>query len=197
MYCKKCGKQMVVGDIDETGICRRCRSEERMRQMSAKEVKKLSLAVKKSERKTKRRRRAKKAIVFLVVLISGFFCPLIWILYGIFKARAKRSYPYENTIPKEDLPYCGRNGNGMTTSSGGMASNKNGFLITGGDGNMYESGGLFCDWAGNYLEWGCPFHDARGNLVEWGSPFYDNRDNYVGWGSPFYDAGDNYINPHG
>ncbi len=136
----------------------------------------------------------------LAVMIAGFFCPLIWVVYFLSKnwSSVKAvSKPILKDVYNGLINSTARAGGTSSTPALEEGSSEKKFLITGGDGNIYESGGMFCDWAGNRLTWGSAFRDARGNLVEWGSPFYDNRDNYVAWGSPFYDAGNNYINPRG
>ena len=191
MYCNKCGKPMQP---HYTGICPTCSYREYVKNTSFAEF---SDNLKKAQRVQKKKDNKTLAIV----IIAGFFCPLIWIVYFLYKnwgsvekwAMNSSSSSYSGSSSS----YSGGGSSGSSSSSFDDSSSEKKFVFTGGDGNIYESGGLFCDWAGNHLEWGSPFRDSRGNLVSWGSPFYDNRDNYTTWGSPFYDAGDNYINPRG
>lgn len=145
---------------------------------------------KKDERKTK-----------IIVLISGFFCPLIWIIYLVSKNWSSiEKWAMNSSVSSysgSSSSYSDGGSNSSSSSSLDDSSSEKKFIFTGGDGNIYESGSVFRDWSGNLVEWGHPFRDSRGNLVKWGSAFYDNRGNITTFGSPFYDAGDNYINPRG
>ena len=190
MYCNRCGKPM---NPDYRGICPACKVYEYNVNTSFADFKadqeRVIKKQKKDERKTK-----------IIVLLSGFFCPLIWIIYLVSKnwpsiekwAMSSSSSSYSGGSSS----YSGGTSSGSSVSSFDDGSSYKETLIIGGDGNAYSSSsGLFCDWAGNYIERGSPFRDSRGNWVAWGQPFYDNRDNYIIWGNPFYDAGDNYVNP--
>lgn len=191
MYCNRCGKPM---NPDYRGICPACKVYEYNVNTSFADFKAdQDRAIKKQKKDEKRT----KTIVF----ISGFFCPLIWIIYLISK---NWSSIEKWAMSSSRSSYSGGSSSYSVGSSGGSdissfdeSPSERKFIFTGGDGNLYESGGLFRDWAGDLVEWGKPFHDARGNLVEWGNPFYDNRNNLTSWGSPFYDAGGNLINPRG
>ena len=133
------------------------------------------------------------------VLIAGFFCPPVWLIYFLSKNWSSVKKVAKPLVKSAISGAVNAPSNQSTANPSGFGERETEkkFLITGGDGNLYESGGLFCDWAGNRLAWGSPFRDSRGNLVAWGSPFYDNRGYYITWGQPFYDAGDNYVNPRG
>ena len=142
---------------------------------------------------------AKEKKTLRVVLIAGFFCPPMWLIYFLSKNWSSVKKVAKPLVKSAINGFVNASSNQPTGKPSECSESEAGkkFLITGGDGNVYESGGLFCDWAGNHLTWGSPFRDSRGNLVAWGSPFYDNRGYYITWGQPFYDAGDNYVNPRG
>ena len=145
-----------------------------------------------------------------IVVITGIFCPIIFVLYFLFRYRDDVQDVTDSFKGSYGGFYSGLSGgssygeashdrgsSGRGQDAGQSPYTGGGFTFVDGAGNLCESGGTFVDWGGNLIEWGNCFRDHRGNWVQWGNPFYDNRDNYVGWGEPFYDARNNYINPRG
>ena len=189
MYCHKCGRPT---EPHYTGICGTCSA-------ASVSLAELSERLKKAKAEKKKKDDAN----FVIVLLLGFLCPLIWLIYFI----SKHSDKLGGTASVLKSFGFGFGGDSKVTFSEAIPAFSDGseelperekeFYFIGGDGNIYKSGGLFCDWSKNYVNWGTSFRDKRNNLIAWGQPFYDNRDNYIIWGSPFYDSGDNYVDPRG
>ncbi len=205
MKCTQCGNTVTAKG---SKLCDKCLKKQDDKQRAQK----IASELQKSKTETyrhigKKEKEPKNKKLFLIILFTGFCCPLIWIIAGIVYLLRKHPWVLEILQGLGFLPTINTNTDRTSASADPYTStagsnenvdpeNRNkSFTFVGADGNTYESGGMFCDWKGNYVEWGDPFYDAKGNLVEWGDPFYDSRGNYITWGAPFYDAGGNYINP--
>ncbi len=159
-----------------------------------------------SQNKECKNRKKKALRKRILIVVSGFFCPLIWIICFLGKIFSV-SKPFVDTYVSGneylrkiknsgDTGNSIQNKNSVSNDESGVSGALKEFVFADGNGNYIVSGNCFYDWNGNVCEWGKTFYDSRGNYIAWGSPFYDNRDNYISWGEPFYDCKNNYVIPH-